>query len=196
MKILFLAFVFMLLSIHAKAQTLQGVVKHFKGHLVETHQSYSYHALETEEGERFILPKWIDAKMLSEVSGHELLLEGSIEYTPCTDMSEACPTGEIKKMRWLQFQNPALDSLNQIYTGSIKRFRGRSVESSRTYDYIAIAAGPHRIELPLFFKARELLALDPQVTLMGELFDTACTDMSQACGPTKLHSLTLLKLQF
>lgn len=196
MKILFLAFVFMLLSIHAKAQTLQGVVKHFKGHAVETHRPYSYYALETSEGERYILPKWIDSKVLSEVSGHELLLEGAIEFSICTDMSEACPTGEITKMRWLQFQNPALDSRNQIYTGRIKRFRGRAVESSRTYDYIAITAGVERIEIPLFFKPRELLALDPQVTLMGELFDTACTDMSAACGPSKLHSLTMLKLQF
>ena len=196
MKILFLAFVFMLVSIHAKGQTLQGVVKHFKGHSVETHRNYSYYALETSEGERYVLPKWIDSQILSEVSGHELLLEGAVEFPVCTDVSEACPTGEITKMRWLQFQNPALDSRNQIYTGRIKRFRGRSVESSRTYDYIAISAGPERIEIPLFFKARELLTLDPQVTVMGELFDTACTDMSAACGPTKLHSLTMLKLEF
>jgi hypothetical protein len=196
MKILFLAFVFMLLSIHAKAQTLQGVVKHFKGHSVETHQNYSYYALETAESERFVLPQWIDARVLSEISGHELLMEGSIEYKPCTDMSEACPTGEIKKMRWLQFQNPMLDSVGQVYTGNIKRFKGRAVESSRLYDYIAISAGSNRIELPLFLKAKELLVLNPQVTLMGELFDTACTEMSEACGPTKLHSMTLLKLQF
>ena len=196
MKILFLAFVFMLVSIHAKAQTLQGVVKHFKGHSVQTHRNYSYYALETSEGERYVLPKWIDSKILSEVSGHELILEGAIEFSVCTDISEACPTGEIIKMRWLQFQNPALDSRNQVYTGSIKRFRGRAVESSRTYDYIAISAGTERIEIPLFFIAKVLMALDPQVTPMGELIDTACTEMSAACGPTKLHSLTMLKLQF
>ena len=47
MKILFLAFVFLIITVSAKAEVLKGSVKQFEGYL----------ALETATGNRVILPK-------------------------------------------------------------------------------------------------------------------------------------------
>lgn len=196
MKLLFLGFVFLILTISAKAQTLKGSIKHFSGRYVESHHIYSYYALETEDKERILLPAWLDAKLVSKMDGHEIQIEGALEYLPCTDMSEACATGQIKRVRWVQLQNNNIASRNVVYTGVIKRFAGQAVESANTYDYLALAAGLERIEIPKFLDARKLHILNPQVTIIGETIVEACTEMSEACGPQRLQSTTMVKLQF
>ncbi len=196
MKVLFLGFVFLILTISARAQELKGVVKHFSGRYVETNHIYSYYALETAEKDRIILPSWMDAKAISKIVDHEVIIEGALQYIPCSDMSEACPTGQIQKVRWLQYQNTAVASRHEVYTGLIKRFTGATIESERTYDYVALSAGQERIEIPGFLDAKKLLKLNPQVTIIGETIIEACTEISEACGPTKLHSVSMVKLNF
>lgn len=196
MKLLFLGFVFLILTISAKAQTLKGTVKHFSGRSVESYHIYSYYALETDERERILLPSWMDAKVISKLKGHEIQIEGALEYLACTDMSEACPTGQIKKVRWMQLQNNLVVSRHEVYTGLIRRFSGQAIESRMTYDYFALAAGRERIEIPKYLDAAKLHILNPQVTIIGETIIEACTEMSAACGPQRLHSTTMIKLQF
>lgn len=196
MKLAFLAFVFILLSIHAKAHTLSGQVKLFFGRSVETGQLYSYHALMTDDEERLLLPDWIDAKLIGLIGNHDIHIEGSIQYLACTDMSEACPTGEIKKVRWLQFQQDTSTSREEIFTGLLKRFHGRRIESNETYDYIALATGEKRVQMPLFLNLDKLMKLNPQITMFGTVSDLVCTDMSEACGPAQLTTLRMLKLNF
>lgn len=186
MKFLFLVFVFILLTVSAKSQTLKGSVKLFPG----------YYALQTEDGERIILPKWINTKLLSQDKNHEILIEGSVRNITCPRQPESCATSEMTKVRWVQYQNNSITSRNILYTGSIKRFKGRAVESNYTYDYIALEANQQKISIPVFFDTQKLLQFQPQVTLMGEAREVICIDMSDACGPSKLESVTMFKLQF
>ncbi|MBA2405912.1 MAG: hypothetical protein H0V66_14140 [Bdellovibrionales bacterium] len=186
MKLLFLAFVFILLTVHAKAQTLKGSVKNFQG----------YVALETSDGERLLLPQWIDSHKLVKDKDHELLIEGSIRYIACPGEPETCPTGEIKKVRWMQYQNTSTDSRNLVYTGLLKRFSGAAVETRFLYDYVALEAGRNKIALPGFLDADLLVKFQPQVTIIGDARPVLCFDMSDACGPDKLDSYTLIKLDF
>lgn len=196
MKLLFLGFVFLILTISAKAQTLEGRIKLFSGRSVETHHVYSYYALETEDHERIILPSWFDSKMVAKIQGHGIKIEGALQYTACTDMSEACPTGQINRVRWMQINTNNIASRHEVYTGVIKRFAGQAIESRRSYDYLALAAGQERIEIPKYLDARKLHVLNPQVTIIGETVIEACSEMSEACGPQRLHSTSMIKLQF
>ena len=159
MKLAFLAFVFILLSISAKAHSLTGQVKLFFNRSVETGQLYSCHALLTKNGERLILPDWIDSKLISSIGHHQVLIEGSIDYLACTDMSEACPTGEIKKVRWLQFQQGRPTTRGETFSGQLKRFQGRMVESHEIYDYIPLSAGTKRVQMPDFLDLNKVLKL-------------------------------------
>lgn len=186
MKILFLGFVFLIITISAKAEVLKGSVKQFDG----------YYALETEAGDRVIFPKWIDAKMLAKDLNHEMLIEGPIRKVACVGQPETCATGEIQKVRWIQYQNTTVVSRNIVYAGIVKRYKGKAVESLFFYDYIAFESHKEKIEIPTFLDSQKLLQLQPRVTLIGEALPVVCTDMSDACGPSKLSSVTMIKLQF
>jgi hypothetical protein len=186
MKILFLAFVFLIITVSAKAEVLQGSVKQFEG----------YSALETATGDRIILPKWIDSKILVKDQNHEMLIEGSIRKVACVGQPDSCATGEIQKIKWIQYQNTTVVSRNIVYTGIVKRYKGQAIESFYFYDYIAFESQNQKIEIPAFLNPNKLLELEAIVTLIGEAHPVICTDMSDACGPSKLGSVTMIKIQF
>ena len=186
MKILFLAFVFLIITLSAKAEVLKGSVKQFEG----------YSALQTAKGDRVILPKWIDSKILVKDQNHEMLIEGAIRKIACVGQPETCATGEIQKIKWIQYQNTKVISRNIVYAGIVKRYQGQAIESFYFYDYIAFESHNQRIEIPAFLNPIKLLQLETRVTLIGEAHPVICTDMSDACGPSKLSSVTMIKLQF
>jgi hypothetical protein len=195
MKLLFLVFVFVIITISAKADVIRGSVKYFEAPDVEMNRNYSYYALETEEGERLILPSWIDAEKVASIRNHEILLDGSVKFISCFDVRQNCPTAEIKKINWFQFYNLETDSKNHIYTGSVRRYFGTAVESSESYDYVTIETGKSKIEVPDILDEKLLLGLDAQVTLIGEVLSLFCTDMSEACSPSKVKNISMLQVQ-
>ena len=66
----------------------------------------------------------------------------------------------------------------EVLKGSVKQFEGYSAFETATGEI-------QKIEIPAFLNPNKLLGLEAKMTLIGEAHPVICTDMSDACGPTK-----------
>lgn len=168
------------------ADTITGTVKKFSGRYVETGKPYAYSALSTSKG-KIILPAFIKADALAAIANNKVTFNAEIEGMGCTDMSAACPAGIIKNVKSVKIEIAEVKG-SELFEGPVKRFKGMAVESPRAYNYIAIDAG-ERIAVPEFLDAEELLKEKATVEVIGKPKHMMCTDMSAACGPTKVNPI-------
>jgi hypothetical protein len=174
------------------ASTITGQVKKFSGRYVETGRPYAYSALSTERG-RIILPNFMNADALAALKDNKVTFDAEIEGMGCTDMSSACPAGVIKDVKSVVIEFTTVKG-SETFSGPVKRFKGRAVETPRLYDYIAVDAGT-RIAIPAFLDAAALLEAKADMTVTGKTKNVMCTDMSAACGPTKVDPLESVEIR-
>lgn len=176
----------------AHASTITGTVKKFSGRYVETGKPYAYSALLTPSG-KILLPDFMKADALAALKDNKVTFDAEIEGMGCSDMSAACPAGMIKDVKSVMIEfTPVAKS--ETFSGPVKRFKGRAVETPRLYDYIAVDAG-ERIAVPEFLDAEVLLKLEADLTVTGKAKHMMCTDMSAACGPTKVSPLESVEIK-
>jgi hypothetical protein len=179
------------------AAEITGTVKRFSGLTIETNMPYSYIALATDDGQRIVLPSWLDAaKLLESKEASILTFDAEVEAVFCTDMSAACFTGSFSQVKSfkIEFPNASIEGV-ATYSGKLKRFFGMAIESPRLYNYVAINTR-ERIAVPTFLNADALLGLKAELTVIGKMLVTYCTDMSASCGPTFLEPLVSVQIQF
>lgn len=170
----------------AQASVITGTVKKFSGRYVETGRPYAYSALSTPRG-KILLPAFMKADALAAIKENKVTFDAEIEGMGCTDMSSACPAGIIKDVKSVKVEiAPVKDA--ETFSGPVKRYKGMAVESRRLYNYIAVDAG-ERIAIPEFLDAEVLLKLEADMEIVGKPKRMMCTDMSAACGPTKVSPL-------
>lgn len=191
MKIL-TGFIALSLTTASFAATITGTVKKFSGRYVETRKPYAYAALATENG-KLILPEIINADLLAAIKNNKVTFEAEIEGMGCTDMSSACPVGMIKDVKSVKIEFGTVRK-SETFDGPVKRFQGRAIESSQTYDYIAVDARM-RIGIPEFLNKDALLKAEADLSITGIGKEVACSDMSWACGPWKVSPLQSVEIR-
>lgn len=174
------------------AGTITGTVKKFSGRYVESGRPYAYSALATGKG-KLILPEIINADLLAAVKDNKVTIEADIVRLMCTDMSSACPSGKITNVKSVKIEIAEVKEA-ETFDGPVKRFKGRAVETPRLYNYIAVDASD-RIEIPDFLNAEALLKAKAEMTVTGKAKHMMCTDMSAACGPTKVSPLESVEIR-
>jgi len=177
----------------AHAEIITGSVKKFSGRYVETGKPYAYTALNSLKG-RLLLPDFIKADAVALLKNNELTLDAEIEGLGCTDMSDACPAGIIKNVKSIKVELGEVKG-SEVFEGPLQRFKGTAVESRRLFNYIAIAAtSGERIAVPEFLDAEILLSNEATLEVIGVPKRLMCTDMSAACGPTKVSPLESVEI--
>lgn len=175
------------------AETITGSVKKFSGRYVETGKPYAYSALSTTKG-RMLIPDFIKADALAVFPDNTVTFNAEIEGLGCTDMSSACPAGMIINVKSVKIEISEVKGA-EVFEGLVKRFKGMAVETPRPYNYIAIdAVSGERIAIPEFLDAELLLKEEATVELIGKPKRMMCTDMSAACGPTKVSPVESVEI--
>jgi len=136
-----------------------------------------------------ILPDFIKADAIALLKDNKVTFDAEIEGMGCSDMSSACPDGMIKNVKSVKVELAEVKGA-EVFEGVVKRFKGMAVESRRLYNYIAVdAITGERVAVPEFLDAEYLLEKEATLELIGKSKSMMCTDMSAACGPTKIIPL-------
>ncbi|MBY0416142.1 MAG: hypothetical protein K2Q18_18360 [Bdellovibrionales bacterium] len=73
-------------------------------------------------------------------------------------------------------------AMSATLSGQVRKFTGMTVESRRSYSYIALeTTDGQRLGLPSWVKAEKLLLVPHQLVIEGEVDSLSCIDMSRAC---------------
>ncbi len=185
-----------LLASFANSSEIQGTINKFSGFTVESRKPYSYVAIQTKDGQRLMLPSWIDGSKASELLKSNVAVDAMISPVLCTDMSSACMTGYLQNIRSFKISNPSVKIQNlKTYSSRLETISGRAVETGRAYSYIAIN-DKVKVAVPSFLKAEELLSKNVEMTVIGKANFRVCTDMSAACGPAELSPLKSVEIKF
>lgn len=179
-------------SVSAFAQ-VRGTIMQFSGRYVETGRSYSYAALRTLDGSKLSLPSWIDGAAVAKFKNNKVVFDASVENVFCTDMSSACVSGRLTKIKSASITLSVVVAKSEKITGRLERHAGMAVESPKKYDYISI--GEENISVPAFLDAKALLKLDAELTVVGSPLRMMCTDMSDACGSTDMKPLKSVEIK-
>lgn len=175
------------LSANSFADQISGTIVQFSGRYVESRKPYSYAALKTANGSKLRLPEWIDGEALAKLKNNKVTFEADITAVYCTDMSSACADGKLSNIKSVIISLSKKSKYAQTISDRLERHSGRAVESRNTYDYISI--GQENISVPSFLNADALLEANALLTVVGVPRHLMCTDMSAACGPTKMIPL-------
>lgn len=191
MKKLILVLLCLSFATSSFAEIVSGSVVEIRGTLT-TGMPYFYPALQTSNGQRLELPRWIRPEVLiKEHRGNKIVFDAKVVKASCASM--ACLTGSLTDVRSATFSFKAPSSSSKTYSGKVEKKDGVSPSTGRKFTTLSI--GKDYIAVPSFVNSETLYKDNAFLTIVGSPLVMGCPNPG-ACAPLLLLPLSSLEIQF